>query len=60
MGKRDIGTEVLHGLHEVREHRAGRKQLRSTQVEPAVKKTDGTRTPDDGDGAAPDPPDDKN
>ena len=33
MAERDIAAEVLKGLHEVREHRAGRRTLRTTRVE---------------------------
>ncbi len=33
MAERDIAAEVLRGLHEVREHRAGRRTLRTTRVE---------------------------
>ena len=34
MTERNIATEVLDGLREVREHRAGRHTLRTVQVEP--------------------------
>lgn len=33
MGERDITAEVLEGLHEIREHRAGKRTLRVTRVE---------------------------
>ena len=33
MTERNIAAEVLAGLHEVREHRAGKRTLRTTQVE---------------------------
>lgn len=33
MAERNIATEVLKGLHEAREHRAGRRTLRTTRVE---------------------------
>lgn len=33
MGERDVAAEVLDGLHEIREHRAGRRTLRATRVE---------------------------
>ena len=33
MAERNIAAEVLAGLHEVREHRAGKRTLRTTQVE---------------------------
>ncbi len=33
MAERNIAAEVLKGLHEVREHRAGKRTLRTTQVE---------------------------
>ncbi len=34
MTERDIATEVLDGLHAIRDHRNGRRILRTTQVEP--------------------------
>ena len=34
MTERDIATEVLDGLHAIRDHRNGRRTLRTTQVEP--------------------------
>ena len=34
MTERDIVTEVLHGLREIREHRAGTLTLRTVRVEP--------------------------
>ena len=34
MTERDIAAEVLDGLREIREHRAGRLTLRSVRVEP--------------------------
>ena len=33
MGERDIAAEVLKGLREVREHRAGKRTLRTFRVE---------------------------
>ena len=33
MAERNIAAEILAGLHEVREHRAGKRTLRTTQVE---------------------------
>ena len=33
MAERNIAAEVLKGLHEVREHRAGRRTLRTTRVD---------------------------
>lgn len=33
MRERDIVAEVLDGLREIREHRAGKKTLRATRVE---------------------------
>ena len=33
MAERNIAAEVLAGLHEVREHRAGKRTLRTTRVE---------------------------
>ncbi len=33
MTERNVGAEVIKGLQEVREHRAGRRKLRETQVE---------------------------
>ena len=33
MSERDIVAEVLDGLHEIREHRAGKRALRETRVE---------------------------
>ena len=33
MGECDIAAEVLDGLHEIREHRAGKRALRETRVE---------------------------
>ena len=43
MGERDIAAEVLEGLHEVREHGAGKRTLRVTRVEakPAAELTPG-------------------
>ena len=43
MGERDIATEVLDGLHEIREHRAGKRTLRVTRGEakPAAELTPG-------------------
>ena len=32
MAKRNIAAEVLKGLHEVREHRAGKRTLRTTHM----------------------------
>ena len=34
MTERNISAEVLDGLREIREHRAGRRTLRTTRVEP--------------------------
>ena len=34
MTERDIATEVLRGLREIREHRAGRRTLPETRIEP--------------------------
>ena len=34
MPERDVAAEVLRGLQEVREHRAGKCVLRETRVEP--------------------------
>lgn len=34
MTERNIATEVLDGLREIREHRAGRRTLRTARVEP--------------------------
>lgn len=34
MTKRDIAREVLDGLHAIREHRNGRRTLRTAHVEP--------------------------
>ena len=34
MTERDVATEVLRGLREVREHRAGNRTLRETRIEP--------------------------
>ena len=34
MDERNIASEVLDGLREIREHRAGRRTLRTTRVEP--------------------------
>ena len=34
MPERDVAAEVLRGLREVREHRAGKRVLRETRVEP--------------------------
>ena len=34
MTERDIAAEVLRGLQEVREHRAGKRTLRETPIEP--------------------------
>lgn len=34
MDKRNIAAEVLDGLREIREHRSGRRTLRTTRVEP--------------------------
>ena len=33
MAERNIASEVLKGLHEAREHRAGKRTLRTTRVE---------------------------
>ena len=33
MGERDIAGEVLERLHEIREHRAGKRTLLMTRVE---------------------------
>ena len=33
MAERNIAAEVLAGLHEIREHRAGKRTLRTTRVE---------------------------
>ena len=33
MAERNIASEVLRGLHEVQEHRAGKRTLRTTRVE---------------------------
>lgn len=35
MTERDVPTEVIKGLQEVREHRAGKRKLRETLVESA-------------------------
>ncbi|MGZ9166203.1 MAG: helix-turn-helix domain-containing protein [Anaerolineales bacterium] len=36
MSKRDIGQEILDGIHEIKAHKAGRKKLRThTLKEPA-------------------------
>ena len=34
MTERDVAAEVLRGLQEVREHRAGKRTLRETRIEP--------------------------
>lgn len=34
MTERNIATEVLDGLREIREHRAGKRTLRTVRVEP--------------------------
>ena len=34
MDERNIAAEVLDGLREIKEHRAGRRTLRTTRVEP--------------------------
>ena len=34
MAERDVAAEVLRGLQEVREHRAGKRVLRETRIEP--------------------------
>ena len=34
MTERNIVTEVLDGLREIREHRAGKRTLRTVQIEP--------------------------
>ena len=34
MTERNIAAEVLRGLQEVREHRAGKRTLRETRIEP--------------------------
>ena len=34
MPERDVAAEVLRGLQEVREHRAGKRVLHETRVEP--------------------------
>ncbi len=34
MTERDVAAEVLRGLQEVREHRAGERTLRETRIEP--------------------------
>ena len=34
MTERDIANEVLDGLREIREHRAGKRTLRTVRVEP--------------------------
>ena len=34
MTERDIAAEVLDGLREIRDHRTGRRTLRTTRVEP--------------------------
>ena len=34
MTERDIAAEVLQGLHEVREHRTGKRTLRETRIAP--------------------------
>ena len=36
MTERNIATEVLDGLHEVREHRAGKRTLKTVRVEPTA------------------------
>lgn len=35
MPERDVAAEVLRGLQEVREHRAGKRVLREIRIEPA-------------------------
>ena len=34
MTERDFAAEVLQGLHEVREHRTGKRALRETRIAP--------------------------
>ena len=35
MNERNVAAEIIEGLQEVREHRAGRRKLRETRVEAA-------------------------